>query len=237
MKKTLIFERDMNTRMKEDERISRIAKAYDNINAAERFSRNKPPVDMFGKIRDKEFQTTFSNLDLEELPSNKPVALDIGCSGGRYTTGLKDKGVDAVGMDTAIISLKYASERINAKFIRASATDLPFKKECFDLVICIGLLQHFEDEVLEKVLEGISGVIKPGGIFVFDAKNKLNPVVWYKYKKENSVEFTLKARTTEQMTKLIEKHGFEVIKKKGIFFPITLFAPFVVVFVRKKGYK
>jgi len=149
--------------------------------------------------------------------------------------GLKNKGFDAIGIDTAIIPLKYASERIDAKLIRASVTDLPFKKESFDLVICIELLHHFEDEVIGKVLEEISEVIKPGGILVFDVKNKLNPVMWYRYKKENSVEFTLKARTNREMAKLVEKHGFEVIKKKGILFPIALFAPYVVVFVRKKG--
>jgi hypothetical protein len=58
--------------------------------------------------------------------------------------------------------------------------------------------------------------------------------MWYKYKKENSIEFTLKARANREMTKIVEKYGFEVIKKKGILFPITLFAPYVVVFGRKK---
>ena len=146
---------------------------------------------------------------------------------------LVNNGIDAVGIDTGINLLKYASERIDAKFIRASVTDLPFKKESFDLVICIELLHHFEDEVLEKVLGEISGVIKPEGVFVFDVKNKSNPYLWHRYKKRDRVEFTLKARTTKQMAKLVKKHDFEVIKKKGILFPITLFAPFVVVFGRK----
>ena len=141
--------------------------------------------------------------------------------------------MDAVGIDTVIIPLKYACERVDATFIRASATNLPFKKKSFDLVICIELLHHFEDEVLERVLEEISAVIKAGGYFIFDVKNKMNPIMWYKYKKEDSVEFTLKARTIREMTKHIEKYGFEVIKKKGILFPITLFAPYVVVFARK----
>lgn len=223
--------------MKQDEKISHIAKAYDNINAAERFSRNRPPASMFDKIRDEEFQTTFSNLNFDELLSNRPKALDIGIGGGRYIRYLTNSGIETVEIDTGVNPLKYASERVDAKFIRASATDLSFKKDCFDLVICIELLHHFEDEVLERALEEISSVIKPGGIFVFDVKNKINPVLWYKYKKENSVEFTLKARTTKQMRKLVERHSFEVIKKKGILFPITLFAPFVIVFARREGHK
>ena len=222
--------------MKQDKRISHIAKAYDSISFAERCFSCEDLKNMRDRISHKQFLTVFSNLNLD-LPSNKPVALDIGCSSGRYVMGLKDKGFEAVGIDTAGIPLKYASERVNAKFIRASATDLPFKKECFDLVICIELLHHFEEKVLEKALEEISDVIKPGGIFVFDVKNKINPVMWYKYKKGNNVEFTLKARTIREMAKLVEKHGFDIIKKKGILFPITSFAPFVVVFVRKEAHK
>lgn len=223
--------------MKQDERISHIAKAYDNLSSAERRFGYNIPKTMRDKISHKQFLTVFSNLDCNDFPSNKPLALDIGCSSGRYVMGLKDKGFEAIGIDTAIIPLKYASERIDAKLIRASVTDLPFEKERFDLVICIELLHHFEDEVLEAVLEEISNVIKPGGIFVFDVKNKINPVMWYKYKKENSIEFTLKARTIRKMAKLVEKHGFEVIKKKDILFPIAMFAPFVVAFAKKRGHK
>ena len=215
------------------ERISHIARHYDTANHAERYFSCEESKSMRGGVSHKQFLTVFSNLNFN-LPSNKPAALDIGCSSGRYTMGLLNKGIDAIGIDTAIIPLKYASERVDAKFIGASATDLPFKKESFDLVICIELLHHFEDEVLEKILEEISYVLKHGGIFVFDVKNKLNPVMWYKYKKENSVEFTLKARTNREMAGFVERHGFEVIKKKGILFPITLFAPFVVVFGRKE---
>lgn len=220
----------------EQKRVEYIAKAYDSINAAERFSRNRPPANMFDKIRDNEFQTTFSNLDLDEFPSNKPKALDIGIGGGRYTMSLVNKGVDTIGIDTGINPLKYASEQVDAKFIRASVTDLPFKKESFDLVICIELLHHFTDEVLEKALAEISDVIKPGGIFVFDVKNKMNPVMWYLYKKNDSIRTTYRSRTIYQMSRFIEKHSFKIIKKKSIFHKLpTLFAPFVIVFAKKEG--
>ena len=218
--------------MKRDERISHVAKEYDNAECAQRYFSREKSRNMREKISHKQFLTLFSNLDFD-FPSNKPVALDIGCSSGRYTMGLKNKGFDAVGIDTAIIPLKYATERIDGMFIRASVTELPFKKAGFDLVICIELLHHFEDDILEEVLEEISEVVKPEGIFVFDVKNKLNPFVWKRYKKRNGVRITLKCRTVRMMTKNLEKMGFEVMKKKGISFPVTLFAPYVIVFARK----
>ena len=216
-------------------RVENIAKAYNNFNWAERLARSNPPASMFDRLRDKEFLAVFSNLDFDELPSTKPKALEIGIGGGRYSTYLANNSIETIGIDPTITLLKYVSERVNAKFIRASATDLPFKKDTFDLIICIELLHHFTDDVLERVLEDISEVIKPGGIFVFDVKNKMNPVLWYRYRRHDSIEYTEKARTVRQMTKLIGSNGFKIVKKKGILSPITLFDPIVIIFARTEG--
>jgi len=215
---------------KSQKRVENIAKAYDSIEAAECYFSSG-----VNRLYDLQFKTVVSILKSLHIPNQGTKALDIGCSGGRYTNTLVSMGMDAIGIDTGIKPLIYASKKLDASFIRANVIKLPFKEKRFGLILCINLLHHFEDEALEEVLEEISNVIKPGGIFIFDVKNKMNPIMWYKYKKEDSVEFTLKARTIREMTKHIEKYGFEVIKKKGILFPIALFAPFVVVFTRKDG--
>ena len=178
--------------MKQDERVSHIARHYNDVEHAKRYFSCEKSKNIRDRISHKQFLTVFSNLDFD-YPSNKPVALDVGCSSGRYTMGLLNKGINAIGIDTATIPLKYASERVDAKFIQASATHLPFKKETFDLIICIELLHHFTDDALEKVLEEISDIVKPGGIFVFDVKNKMNPVLELAYKMYDTVNRTLKA--------------------------------------------
>lgn len=222
-------------KLKDDDKkkVLNIIKHYDNIEHAERFFRCGTPSNISDRIRDKEFQTVFSNLDFNALPSKKTIAMDIGVGGGRYIMYLVNRDIRAVGIDTGINPLKYASKRIDARFIRASVTDLPFKEETFDLIICIELLHHFSDAVLERVLTQISRVTKAEGIFVFDLKNEFNLPLWYRYKKRDTAEFPKKVRTIHKMEKLVKTAGFEIIKKKGIFFPITLFAPFVVVFARK----
>ena len=216
-----------------DERVSNIAKAYDNIDAAKRYYDSNKSKNFRGVISHKQILCVFSNLDYDFF-GEKPAALDVGCNSGRYVKELVDRGFNATGIDTAGIPLEYASKRIDARFIKASATDMPLKQKSFDLVICMELLHHFEDEVLERVLREISRVMKPGGLFIFDVKNKMNPVLWYKYKREDSVGFTLKARTNRQMKKLVEGYGLRVINKKGIFFPFTLFAPYVIFFAQKE---
>ena len=164
----------------------------------------------------------------------KPRALDIGCSGGRYLQALLNSGFDSHGLDTGLTPLRYAKAKIeNGNFYQGSIAALPFKKETFDLVICVELLHHLTDKVLKNALGQISGILKPGGLFVFDVKNSLNPYLWWRYKKEDSIKFTLKTRSTYEMTRLVEQVGFRVIRKKGIFFPVTLFAPFVIVLCRR----
>lgn len=231
MKKPLIFERDMNTRMKDDDQSKKVEciarHTLDSTSHAEYYFSSGT-----NRLYDMQFRTVFSNLNLDDISNQKINALDIGCSGGRYTAALLNMGVDTVGLDTANNALLYASNKINAKFICAS--DLPFKKGSFDLVLCINLLQHFTDDIVENILEEINDVIKPGGILISDVKNALNPVLYLSFKKHSGY-CTYNSRTTKQMTKLSEKHGFKVIKKKGVLIPITLFAPFVILFARKEG--
>ena len=219
---------------KDKKRLSYIRKCYDSINSAELFFKHGNPNNFNEWKHDKEFLTVFSNLDYT-FPSEEPKAIDIGCSSGKYLIPLINKEIDAVGLDITRIPLIYASKKISdADFVQASAANLPFKEETFDLVLCIEVLHQLSDGVLKKVLEQVNYVTKKGGYFVFDLKNKSNPILNLAYRKNDSIEFTLKARSLKEMATLLEKNGFKIVKEKGIFFPIASFAPFVSVFARKE---
>lgn len=210
-------------------RVNAIASAYDKIEDAESYFRATRARSLWDKIRDKQLSITCSFIESATLTGHKLKALDIGCSSGRYTKALQERGLDTLGLDTAIIPLKWAVEHVpNASFIRASAIELPFEKESFDAVVCIELFHHFTDDILEKTLDCITNIIKPDGIFVFDLKNQNNPVIRCIYNKKDTVDFTLKTRTISCITSLVEKRGFKIQKKVGILFPIAFFAPFVV---------
>lgn len=217
------------------ERLEHISKHYDSSVSAEH-SFDPAPNTMYGRIRNRQFSVTFSFISAVSFTSKSLTALDIGCSSGRYTEALLEKDMDVVGLDTAIIPLTYAVRNVpKASFLRASVTALPFEKESFDIVICVELLHHFTDDILEKALEQITRLVKPGGIFIFDLKNKHNPVMRYLYQRDDRLDFTLKTRTIARMTGLMQKHGFEVIRKVGIMFPLPALAPFVVLCARKQA--
>jgi len=215
-------------------RISYIAKHYDSPEEAEWYRRATPASSIKQWIQDRELSIVTSYLDPSDFPGSRPKVLDIGCSSGRYTTALLNKGFDVVGIDTAAIPLSYAVKWApEASFIRASALDLPFEREGFDVVICIGLLHHFNDEVVQKALMQIAEVTKPKGSFVFNLRNKRNPVLWYLYRKLDSIEFTVKTRTVSQMARIMEGCGFTIIRKKSLLLPITSVDPFPVLMAEK----
>lgn len=215
------------------ERLKNVASCYDSITSAERYF--NPSLDTIsGRIRHSESKIVFKNLDTYCPHTEKIRALDIGCSGGRYVQALLSRGFDTHGLDTGMIPLLYAKEKIKTgNFYQGSVAALPFKKDIFDLVICVELFHHLTDDILNNSLEKIAKIVKPGGVLIFDVKNSLNPIILALYKRHSNIKFTLQTRSIHKMTGLVEQKGFKVIKKKGIYFPIALFAPIVIVFCKK----
>jgi SAM-dependent methyltransferase len=210
-----------------------IAKYYDNSHFAKRYFSCTESTNWRDRISHEQLKLVLANLNKELLCKNHPLALDIGCSSGRYTNALIQEGIKTIGIDTAINPLIFASQRINADFIRSSATNIPFKKDCFDMVICVELFHHFEDYLLEIVLEEISKILKPGGILIFDLKNKMNPLIFYKYRKYVDDEYTHKCRTNHDIRTYMDNYGFQIIKKKSVLFPFIMFAPYIMYFCIK----
>ena len=218
------------------ERISNIARVYDSLAEAQRYFRRTPPSGLWDWVRDRQLSIANSYINSSFFTVNgKTTALDIGCNSGRYTKALQEKGIEAVGIDTASIPLSCASSWVpQASFVRASVLSLPFERKTFNYVICIELLHHFTDEVIKEALREITRVIKPGGILIFDLKNRWNPVMRYIYRRDDKIRFTLKTRSVSRMISLVEANGFKVIKKRGIP-PIPFLAPFVVLCAVKGG--
>jgi ubiquinone/menaquinone biosynthesis C-methylase UbiE len=61
---------------------------------------------------------------------------------------------------------------------RASATDLPFVNESFEVISCCGSTLNFIHNY-EKAIEEMIRVLRPGGILFLEVENKVNPdLVW-----------------------------------------------------------
>lgn len=97
------------------------------------------------------------------------VVLEAGCGAGRFTEILLESNslVTAVDLSVAVIAnSKNNGENANLRIVRASITELPFKREQFDVVFCPGVVQH--TPYPSKSISELYKQVKPGGWLIFD---------------------------------------------------------------------
>ncbi len=85
--------------------------------------------------------------------------LDIGCGTGATMDHLKNYGRPH-GIDLSEIPLSFSRRRGHNRVLCASATELPFENESFDLITALDVIEHLDDDV--KGLREIQRVLKHG---------------------------------------------------------------------------
>lgn len=114
-----------------------------------------------------------------ELAGSGKRVLDVGCGDGFLALQLKKNFKEVYGVDVNEIDLAIA-RRINPKkqvhFIKASATNLPFKNEFFDVVICTDVIEHIKED--EKVVSEVRRVLKKNGTLIITTLDKNFPFLY-----------------------------------------------------------
>lgn len=90
---------------------------------------------------------------------SKFQALDIGCGTGATMDHLRKFG-EVQGIDLAMIPLSFSRRRGHQRTMCASATELPFADETFDLITALDVIEHLDDDVAG--LSEIRRTLKPG---------------------------------------------------------------------------
>ena len=88
--------------------------------------------------------------------------LEIGCGEGMLLEALQ--GSTKFGIDPSVQALLRAKRRSRAECAVAQAEALPFPSECFDVVVAVGVMEHFEDA--DAATAEIRRVLKPSGRYV-----------------------------------------------------------------------
>jgi len=95
--------------------------------------------------------------------------LEAGCGAGRFTEVLLASGAEVFAAD---LSSAVEANRANCGaspgyFVcQADIRKLPVPPASFDVVICIGVIQHTPDP--EETIAALCGYVKPGGMLVID---------------------------------------------------------------------
>jgi 2-polyprenyl-3-methyl-5-hydroxy-6-metoxy-1,4-benzoquinol methylase len=95
--------------------------------------------------------------------------LEAGCGAGRFTEVLLEKGahVTSVDLSDAVdANQENCPQNGRHRIAQADILRLPVRAQQFDIVLCLGVVQHTPDP--ERTIQALYQQVKPGGWFVFD---------------------------------------------------------------------
>lgn len=88
--------------------------------------------------------------------------LDVGCGLG-YLTEMLGQGFTRVGLEYDIHALKVNHKRSLRNMVQGNISQLPFKEQRFDVIVCSEVLEHLPDGMDSKALKEMARLLKPGG--------------------------------------------------------------------------
>jgi ubiquinone/menaquinone biosynthesis C-methylase UbiE len=105
------------------------------------------------------FQRYFSELI---APLKHDRLLEIGCGEGNLLAVLP--GAEKFGIDPSVHALRRARRRSNANCAIARCEQLPFPSGAFDVVVAVGVMEHFEK--IDAAISEIRRVLTPTGHYL-----------------------------------------------------------------------
>ncbi|MBP7777833.1 MAG: class I SAM-dependent methyltransferase [Acidobacteria bacterium] len=100
-------------------------------------------------------------------------ALDVGCGEGRFCRMLRQRGVDAVGLEPTPALLATARARDgHGTYVEGVAEHLPFDDQSFDLVVSYLTLIDIQD--IQAAIREMARVLRPDGTLLIANLNGFN---------------------------------------------------------------
>lgn len=109
-----------------------------------------------------------SALDEAVGPWEGRTVLDLGCGKGRFARRLRERGAQVIGLDVAFGMLDAGEGPAR---VQGSALSLPFRDGAFDVVLAVEMIQHLPPRGLDRALDEIDRVLRPGGTAVVIDRN------------------------------------------------------------------
>ena len=111
------------------------------------------------------------NRCLGELANNLngKLVLEAGCGAGRFTEILLQQGAQLVSSDlSSAVEVNKENFPLTEKHIviQSDINDMPYADETFDVVICIGVIQHTPNS--EETIGNLFKLVKKGGTLIID---------------------------------------------------------------------
>lgn len=159
---------------------------------------------------------------LELVPRSARCVLDIGCGAGRLGATLRERqSASVTGVEFDEQAAKIARSRLDKVVCGdIETTDIDFKSQSFDAVVCADILEHLRDPagLLRRIREWLS----PDGVLVTSLPNVRHHSVVrsllegnFTYESAGLLDKThLRFFTRREMEKLLFRAGFEIVTQQ-----------------------
>lgn len=180
--------------------------------------------------RSADFQEFLGNL-VRDVEHQR--VLEIGCGEGALLAALP--GVSKVGIDPSAQALLRARSRSRAEYAVARCEQLPFAAQAFDVVVAVGVMEHFE--MIDAAISEIRRVLSPSGHYITLIQTdmtraerlavkvrqylfpRFRPVAmaqwltkWIRKRRHPIVQPLRKSYTQDSATLALQRNGLEVIR-------------------------
>ncbi|MBI3495628.1 class I SAM-dependent methyltransferase [Candidatus Berkelbacteria bacterium] len=142
--------------------------------------------------------------------------LDVACGPGHFLLVAKSLGYEIHGVDISPVTIKKKKKTVEGDLRVGMAEKLPYRSNQFDLVTCIGSLEHFIDQ--DKSLLEMRRVLKNDGkLFIYVPNLFFLAHVMYGWlygaqPSEGGQDFSEHFYTVKGWRELIERNGFKIEK-------------------------
>ncbi|MBY5937710.1 class I SAM-dependent methyltransferase [Marinobacter nauticus] len=181
--------------MREDHR--KIAKFYDNQYYGNITSETSPSRHLRGLS------------EILRISADDRV-LDIACGTGEWLAVCAEKGASVSGIDISSKAIGICQQRLPAgEFLCQPAETLPYPDNSFDIITCLGSLEHFLDQ--NKSISEISRVAKPDArilILVPNAGFMTYRLGLYSGTQQKAARETI--RSLEEWKAMLENNGLAI---------------------------
>lgn len=141
------------------------------------------------------------------------TVLDIACGTGEWLTVCAEKGASVSGIDISSKAIAICQRQfISGEFLCQPAETLPYPNDSFDVVTCLGSLEHFLDQ--GKSISEISRVAKANArilILVPNAGFLTHRLGLYSGTQQKAARETI--RSLEEWKVMLESNGLTVMKR------------------------
>ena len=157
-----------------------------------------------------------AQLLTERRTSRRAKILDVGCGTGA-TLELLQRFGRATGVDSDRTALDICSLERGLPVQQARVEDLPFPDDSFDVVTCLDVLEHTDDDIL--ALREIRRVCAPGATFI-----AMVPAYGFLWSEHDEALKHRRRYTAHELRNKMTSAGFDVVASTyfitALFFPI-----------------